>query len=128
MLEAGRHGWRSDWVVAPAIGASSARPSLRRTLRALADVCARLGEDERARLAALLRLPEARRRAIAAILRRSESERSVLRTVFALSEPECHALAELLRPIAVPAETPSITIVDPSVPQDESEAEAPSVA
>jgi hypothetical protein len=97
-------------------------------LAAFADVCARLGKDERASLAALLRLPEARRRAIAAILRRSERERSVLRIAFALSEPECHALAELLRPIAVPAETPSITIVDPSVLEDESETEAPSVA
>lgn len=96
-------------------------------LAAFADSCARLAEDERAGLAALLRLPEARRRAIGGILRLSERERTVLRIAFALTDAECHALAELLRPLPVrPAERPSITIVDPSALEEESE--APSVA
>ena len=97
-------------------------------LTAFADACARLAEDERASLAALLRLPEARRRAIMAILRLPERERNVLRIAFVLSEAECDALAQLLRPTpAPPGERPSITIVDPSVREQE-EAEAPSVA
>lgn len=96
-------------------------------LVAFAAACARLGEDERASLAALLRLPETRRRTIGAILRLSERERGVLRVAFALSETECHALAELLQPTFVPsAETPSITIVDPSVADERSEVDAAS--
>ena len=96
-------------------------------LGTFAGACARLAEDERASLAALLRLPEPKRRVIVAILRLPERERGVLRIAFGLSEPECHALAELLRPTATPAaERPSITIVDPSVL--EGEGQAPSVA
>jgi hypothetical protein len=96
-------------------------------LAAFADACARLAEDERASLAALLRLPEAKRRAIMVMLRLPERERSVLRIAFALSEAECDALADLLRPMPAPAaERPSITIIDSSV-LDEEDGDAPSV-
>jgi hypothetical protein len=85
-------------------------------LVAFADACARLGEDERGGLAGLLRLSEAKRRAIAAMLRLPERERNALRIAFVLSEAECDALADLLRPVHVPAtERSSITIIDPSV-------------
>ena len=89
-------------------------------LVAFADACARLADDDRANLATLLRLPEAKRRAITAMLRLPGRERSVLRIAFALSEAECDALAYLLRPLPSPsAERPSITIVDPSVVEEE---------
>lgn len=94
-------------------------------LTAFVGACAHLAEVERVSLAALLRLPEARRRAISAILRLPERERNVLRIAFALSEAECDALAQLLRPRpAPPGKRPSITIVDPSV-REEEKGEAP---
>jgi hypothetical protein len=97
-------------------------------LAAFADTCAHLAEDERANLAEILRLPEAKRRAIMAILGLPKRERNVLHIAFALSEAECHALAELLQPTsAPPAEKPSITIIDPSILEEE-EGKAPSVA
>src|SRR5262249_16764716 len=96
-------------------------------LAAFAGACSRLAEDERASLAGLMRLPEAKRRAMAAILRLPEPERRVLGAVLALTDAECHALAELLRPIPPLApERPSITIVDPSVAEEDGE--APSMA
>jgi hypothetical protein len=89
-------------------------------LVAFTDACARLGEDERASLAALLRLPEAKRRAIAAVLRLPERERSALGIAFALSGTECDALGDLLRPMpAAAANRSSITIVDPSVVEED---------
>jgi hypothetical protein len=88
-------------------------------LVAFTDACARLGEDERASLATLLRLPEVKRRAIVAMLRLPERERSVLRIAFGLAGAECEALGDLLRPMISPAaERPSITIVDPSVVEE----------
>src|SRR5919204_5191115 len=89
---------------------------LRTRLDTLMRTFARLSEQERLGLAALLRLPETRRSAIGTLLRLPSRQRRELGIAFRLSEAECQALAALLDPQApVDAPKPSVRIVDAAV-------------
>lgn len=88
-------------------------------LDTLTDTFARLSEQERLSLAALLRLPEPRRNAIATLLRLPSRQRRELGVAFHLSETECRALAELLDPqLQVDEPQPSVRIVDADVAEE----------
>ena len=101
-------------------GAMFSRLGMR--LETVSRIFARLSEEERAGVASLLRLPESGRGVIATLLRLPESDRKELSIGFRLSDAECLALAKLLEPDERPEPRPTITIVDPALASDRSEA------